>query len=343
MTLLGRLLNKTYDIVVYNYDIKKVAMALLRSSITVKNPAYLLFYNKLIESKMKKFEEVPFRVMIENTNFCNANCVFCTHRKMERAKGIIEFSLFRNIIDECKSLGINYITIYGFGEPLIDTNFPKKVEYAKSKGIERVTTNTNGFLLDDKKSLEIINAGLDEICISIDAATSGTYKKIQRGLNFNTVEKNILSFIRLRDRLGQEKPIVILSYVEFEMNKRETTQYISKWKNVVDYVSISQIHNWAGDVKVSNISNSTEVRYPCRLLWTDMVVNWNGDVPLCCIDYEGKLILGNVKTLSLKEIWSGKQLMKIREHHKNREFDKISLCARCLYNYHDKSPWWISK
>ncbi|MDY6895963.1 MAG: SPASM domain-containing protein, partial [Thermotogota bacterium] len=82
---------------------------------------------------------------------------------------------------------------------------------------------------------------------------------------------------------------------------------------------------------------------PCRLLWTDMVINWNGDVPLCCNDYERGVCLGNIKESSIKDIWGGLKLQNMREFHEKREFNKIKICNNCEYNYHDKSNWWTSK
>jgi radical SAM protein with 4Fe4S-binding SPASM domain len=336
------LLDKLYDVVVYNYKFKRAVMKLLKSPLTVKNPAYLLLYNDFLENRMKLFGEVPFRVMIENTNYCNLSCTFCPHKIMKRKKGIMSESLFKQIIDQCKSLGINYVTIYGFGEPLLDPNFCEKVNWAKKKEISKVTTNTNALFLNEKISKNIIEAGLDEIYISIDAGTPETYRKVRSSIKLAIVEKNILSLLILRSRMGREKPIVILSYVESEVNKHETELFISKWKNLVDSISISKIHNWTGDIKIGDTINH-EMRDPCRLLWTDMVINWDGKVPLCCNDYENRITLGNLKGNLIEKIWGGEELKNIRELHKKREFNKITPCRHCIYNCHDKSPWLVSK
>jgi len=333
---------KLYNLVVFNRDIKKIISFLLRSPFLLKNPVYNFFYSRLLKEKMGKFNNRPFRVMIENTNICNADCVFCPHRIMKRKTGVMEMSLFKKIIDECKSLGIEYITIYGFGEPLLDKYFIERVRYAKKHGLSRVTTNSNGMYLDKDKIDEIIKSGLDEIFISFDAATEKTYKKIRPGLDFEIVENNILKLVKEKKRLKSSKPEINLSYVEFEKNRHETDEYIKKWRGIVDHVSVSYIHNWTGEVE-----NKSELKGgrkdPCRLLWTDMVVSWNGEVPLCCNDYENKIILGNVKKLPLGQIWGGERMREIRESHLVGKFNVITLCKNCEYNYHHKSPWWITK
>ncbi len=338
-----KMLNKIYDIVLYNYSIKKSVFQILKSNLIVKNPVYNFIYKKEMQNKIEKYAENPFRVIIENTNGCNANCVFCPHKKMQRTIGFMNYSLFKKIVDECSSVGIDYITIYGFGEPLIDPEFSEKVKYAKSKGIKRVTTNTNGYFLNEERVKEIVEAGLDEIYISIDAATEATYNKIRTNLEFKMVENNIKDLLKLKQKNRLSKPLVILSYVESKLNEQETKKFISKWKNIADNISISRIHNWTGDIYHDRINNTRRRKDPCRLIWTEMVISWDGRVPLCCNDYDNRIILGDIKTDSIKKIWSEGKIKKIRNYHKNEEFNKVSICKNCEYNYHDKSNWWVSK
>lgn len=335
--------DRIYNLILYNRNIKQATMYFLKSSLLLKNPLYNFWYAKLVVKKMQKFEKIPFRVMIENTNVCNADCTFCPHKFMKRKTGIMDVDLSRRIIDECKDLGIDYVTIYGFGEPFLDSYFFERVEYAKSKGISRVTTNTNAMYLNNEKIRKILESGIDEVYISFDAATEVTYKRIRPGLNFGRVEQNVSNLISEKMKRNLRKPEITLSFVESSFNKHEVKQYIQKWKNKVDNISISTIHNWGGDIESDNENSDSSRRDPCRLLWTDMVISWNGDVPLCCNDYENKNILGNIKEQSIPKIWGGKKLRRIREVHKAGDFAKINVCADCEYNFHHKSPWWITK
>ncbi|MFA5145024.1 MAG: radical SAM/SPASM domain-containing protein [Candidatus Omnitrophota bacterium] len=338
-----RIKDKLYDIVVYNRSIKRMVVAFFKTPIIVNNPAYNFIYGRLLKKKMELFNDIPFRVMIENTNNCNANCVFCPHKNMKRESGTMELALTRRIIDECANFGITYLTIYGFGEPLLDKYFFERVRYAKSKKIDRVTTNTNAMYLNKNIAKEFIDSGIDEVYISFDAATADTFKMIRPNLNFDTVKQNILGLIEEKKRRKISKLKVFLSFVEGNHNMHERDAYIKEWKNKVDGVSVSLIHNWTGSIKKMDKELSCLRRDPCRLLWTDMVVSWNGDVPLCCNDFDNRIILGNVTCSSIKEIWSGEKLKKIRQSHLNKEFSAIAVCKECEYNLHFKSPWWISK
>ncbi|MCD5397809.1 SPASM domain-containing protein, partial [candidate division NPL-UPA2 bacterium] len=54
-----------------------------------------------------------------------------------------------------------------------------------------------------------------------------------------------------------------------------------------------------------------------------------GEVSLCCLDYDGKEILGNLKNQTIKEIWQGPSLRKIRQKHLTGEFQKLGICREC--------------
>jgi radical SAM protein with 4Fe4S-binding SPASM domain len=336
------LLDEAYNYVLYNYEIKKTAMSLLSSPVTVCNPVYLCFYNNFMKKRMKQFNDVPFRVMVENSNICNLTCTFCPHKAMKRKQGVMGDSLFEKILGQCKSFGVDYVTIYGFGEPLIDPSFCRKVDLAKKRGLSRVTTNTNGLLLNEVVAENLIKSGLDEIYVSVDANTPETYQKVRNSNRFSVVEGNIRSLIRKRHEIGRKNPTVTLSYVESELNKHETRDFVSKWQGIVNCISISKIHNWTGDILIKS-NAGYRMRDPCRLLWTDMVINWDGKVPLCCNDYENSVTFGDLNLNSLEAIWSGQKMKWARGLHTKRRFNKISACRNCTYNYHDKSPWWVSK
>ena len=85
--------------------------------------------------------------------------------------------------------------------------------------------------------------------------------------------------------------------------------------------------------------NSQVRREPCRFLWTDLVINWNGEVPACCQDYEGSMVVGDANLLSLKEIWNGRLLQNLRTKHLENKMDQIPLCKVCDY----RSVWWLFK
>ena len=338
------MLKKIYNLVLYNYTIKKIAHKALQNKFVVNNFFYKKTYERIIRRKIAQFDKLPYRLMIENTNACNSDCVFCPHPIMRRRVGIMDFGLYEKIVRQARGLNIDYLTIYGFGEPLLDPYFFKRVKLAKELGIGRVTTNTNGSLLNKDKIKNIIVSGLDEIYISFDANSDSTYKKIRPALDFKTVARNIRTMAYAKKKYRFKKPEIVLSFVRTPTNTDEVSGYIKKWSKIVNHISISELHNWTGQVEnESGNILAKQKRDPCRLLWTDMTIDWLGRVVLCCTDYESQEVLGDLNFQTIREIWSGKKLANFRQDHLQGNFNNIKLCADCSYNLHHKPPLWVGK
>ena len=61
-----------------------------------------------------------------------------------------------------------------------------------------------------------------------------------------------------------------------------------------------------------------------------MVINWNGDVNLCCWDYEGKIIIGNVKEEGVFGTWQSVKMKKLKDKLKTEKI--LDYCGGCLQN-----------
>jgi len=157
------------------------------------------------------------------------------------------------------------------------------------------------------------------------------------------VKNNILNLIKLKGKMGRNNPEIDLVLVEIEENKKEIKKFYKEWKNEVRSINLINMRNWTGEIdkkgtKESFHFNSKSKRKPCSLIWQRMVVDWNGEVVLCCDDWNHSTILGNLKKQTIEEVWKGEKLKSIKEAHVKEEFWKVPICARC----NKKSMWWIS-
>ncbi len=332
-----------YDLLFYNPFFKRLAISFLNSPLIGNNFLYQYFNNKNIKRVMDKYKKAPSLVVIENTNLCNSHCSMCPHDVMKRKQGVMAMNLFKKIIDDCAEIGVDHITLHNFGEPLIDKDFVSRVKYAKSKGISYVGTSTNGALLTTAISKQIIESGLDAINFSLDAFSKEAYQKIRVGLPYEKVMKNVKEFIDIRRNLGVRKPKIIVDMIETKFNQNERANFIAEWQNSVDKVNITTLHSWGGSFKdragKGDLHSSLNKikREPCRFLWTDMVILWNGQISACCQDYDGRLIVGDLTKNSLSEIWRGKILETLRKSHLKGDYSQVSVCNLCDY----RSVWWL--
>ncbi len=274
----------------------------------------------------------PKVVYAESTNACNATCVMCPRDEMERTIGIMPMDLFHKIADECAEWGVEELRLHNFGEPLIDRKLYEKVEYAKRVGIPITTIYTNAALLDEDRSRKLISAGLDKIYISFDGATQSTFETIRLPLSFDQVAENTRRFYELRERMGVKTPEISLSFTHMQQGSEEVQQFIRDWEPYADNVFIIDAHDWAGQAEVKLHEPNEGPRWPCVYLWKSMTVLYSGEVTLCCMDIKGSESIGNLRDGSLREIWSGHIMQKIRAAHQAHDYDKIKLCGTCSLN-----------
>lgn len=325
----------------YDHNVKKIANFLLNNQFFLLNPVYRYFLQKRIQQVIKLYRIKPFSLRIENTNVCNSRCFMCPHSIMKRKQGFMEKELYQKIVDEAVEMGINFINLHNFGEPLLDKDFPWRVKYAKQKGIKRITTNTNAQTMDEKVSRQLIESGLDEIFVSLDAASEKVYQRLRVGLDFKKVVANVKGLVELKRKLKVSNPKVIVDFLKSDINCHEVKAFTDEWERVVDSVCISSIHDWSA--KKEGLANFDYQNYisfskvPCRLPFTEMLINWDGTISLCCQDVEGEVVVGDAKKNSLKSIWQGKKLNQIRERHLSLNVNSLPLCQNCKV----RTFWWM--
>src|SRR6186997_3704103 len=139
----------------------------------------------LLATGRERAPSMPEIVQIESTNICNAKCVFCPRDDMHRRQGVMSIELFKKIVDECAELGITHVRVHNYGEPFLDKQLVEKVHYAKERGIAEVGMISNGSLITEEIARGMIEAGLDAINISVDAAGKDVFERTRIHLKYD--------------------------------------------------------------------------------------------------------------------------------------------------------------
>jgi MoaA/NifB/PqqE/SkfB family radical SAM enzyme len=126
-------------------------------------------------------DSAPVCAYLEVTNRCNLVCETCP-RTFETLEPPADMSweLYTRIIDQLP--GLTRAVLHGVGEPMLVRDLPRMVRYLKDRGVH-VLFNTNGTLLRERRFPELVDSGLDELRVSLDAADAPTYALV-RGKNF---------------------------------------------------------------------------------------------------------------------------------------------------------------
>lgn len=289
-----------------------------------------LMQNKSREKQYATLRETefPVQVMTELVCGCNLRCIMCPigTGKISRKKGQMEFSLFQKIIDEIsRENPATKLWPAVMGEPLLagDALF-EYLGYARAKEVP-IFLNTNAVMLDKRMIHGIIEAGVRQVIVGLDANTDYTYQKIRRGGNFAKVVRNVQNLIKAALGSGLE---VVIQYIEMKENAHEVEDFKKFWLNERAVVKIRLKQGWGDLVGSEMLKNKQDARKtPCPWLLRNLEILWNGDVCQCDGDMDGRYICGNINDNSIKEIWQG-EMKRRRERQYNGDFD-FEPCSKC--------------
>src|SRR5262249_22291660 len=148
----------------------------------------------------------PVCIYLETTNRCNLLCTTCprTYEELEPPADM-SWELFTSIVDQIPEL--QRAVLHGVGEPMLVKYLPKMVHHLKDRGTY-VLFNTNGTVLNEKNGRALIEAGLDELRVSLDAANAKSFRAIRGKDYFARILRNVRAFRSLQEREGKDRPRV---------------------------------------------------------------------------------------------------------------------------------------
>ena len=286
-----------------------------------------------------RLDSMPKGIFIQTQSRCNARCIVCPLAELDYRKSIpqgrMDDSLFYKIIDECSQHGIKEISPEFFNEPLMDPELEKRIEYIRKKCPSAyISIITNGSLLDKERSRRLADSGLDRIFINAHGLSKETYEKNMAGLDFQKTLDRINYFLSVNGKVQ-----VIISIMKNLVPEPEFQEALRYWKSRGISLNIQEANDRAGTVSNNNLvvngsENKRKVKgcmfdYPLRY----MAIHFNGDVVLCCYDWQREILLGNLNETSIQNIWNSKKYKNIR-HSVYGHSPSGFICTRCSIAVH---------
>jgi MoaA/NifB/PqqE/SkfB family radical SAM enzyme len=181
-------------------------------------------------------EQPPVCLYLETTNRCNLLCTTCprTYEELEPPADM-SFDLFTSIVDQVQNL--QRAVLHGVGEPMLVKNLPRMVRYLKDRGTY-VLFNTNGTVLNERNGRALIDAGLDELRVSLDAATAKSYLAVRGKDYFGRILKNVRAFRALQEREGHARPRVSA----WLTGLRETIEELPEFVKVAAEIGVKEVY-----------------------------------------------------------------------------------------------------
>lgn len=293
------------------------------------NSTHMLFDK--IRRRLNMVPRVPPTVYIELTDICNLDCSMCDRGGMTRESGMMDMALFRMIVDNAVEIGVPALKLNRFGESLLHPHLIEMIRYCKKRGVHWVYFTSNGTLLTEEKSRELILSGLDSITFSFDGATKETYERIRGRAKYEEVKKNIMTFLELRKRLGKGSPRVVINTILSRDTKDEIYDVFRLWGPHVDRINVLPVGRYGNveDLSPLEREDRPSKRRPCHQIFDRLMIFWDGKVTVCCADINGELSVGHIRESRIEELWKNEAFSGIRRKHLMLDFSGIPICTNC--------------
>ncbi len=194
--------------------------------------------------RIRQFLDIrPINVELDITNRCNLRCVMCLHSHpsyYRRARQDLPLEVFREIAESVFHATRGLSLSYG-AESLLHPEFERFLRISTGYGIPKVYLNTNGLLLTESLVEAMVDAGLHQLAVSVDAATPETYARIRVGGDFATLLNNVGMIRCVRERMGSSTPRLSLLFVLMRSNVHELPAFVDL-AHAVGATSIVAIH-----------------------------------------------------------------------------------------------------
>ena len=278
----------------------------------------------------------PRVIQIQTRTGCNADCVFCPYGATAESqpRGTMEWGLFRKIVDESAGHRVRRISPYLMNEPLLDPEIAERIATINRVNPRaRVTLSTNGSLLTAPvvERLLDLDGGVHELAISIQGIDPGAYAGTMRGgMNLRRTMANVDHLVREMRRRRARRPAVWITMVDTGLI--DAPRAMEYWRGRGLSARCTRLENRGGNVREAE--NFTRGRRMdcysgCTRLFKQACIKFNGEVVLCCTDYESRVVLGNVRERSLREVWNGEAAASIRAKFLSGQIGEIPLCGAC--------------
>lgn len=278
----------------------------------------------------------PALVSVEFTNYCNLRCVYCTSPLGLRPRGLMATETFERFLEGVRQIGVTRVRVVGNGEPTVHPEFTSFIR-ALGRTVPYVSVLTNG---QWKHPIEIIKGTLESpvsmLEISVDGATKEDYEKSRLGGIFERLIEN-LTLLKATKRKSRSQTITNIRLMLRPSERAAEKKLVTFWRAYADTVMPQYVMERKHLIYKEDVYTPVQFEnhsYPkCAAPFKSLDVNWNGNVPLCNLSAQQMgapgLILGNVMTDMLGDLWNGQIMQQYREGHHKREAHKMPICKGC--------------
>ena len=319
-----------------SYALNRLGSALFRTPYTVHPTPYTIHHT-------------PLFISVEPSAVCQLHCPACpvglsAQRSVSTQGGLMPFPLWHRILSEVKGTAF-VVQFYFQGEPLLNKDLPQMIKEAHEAGLYTIVS-TNAQAMTPELAKALVAAGLDRIIISMDGLTQESYGAYRVGGSLDQCKATLRWLQEAKSVCQSEGRSVFwvtpgsglsggagltieLQVLRLKSNEHEWRAFRKEYKTLgADRLVFKTAQLY--DYRHGHPLMPTEPRYRryeqhedglwyrkplskgCFRVWSGVVIAANGDVLPCCYDKDHAHAYGNLRTASLRELFSGPKAQAFR-------------------------------
>ncbi len=287
----------------------------------------------------------PFVLFLDPASVCNFKCNFCPTgnndliAKSRRKNSLLSKDLFKKIIDDLEEFpdNIKVLRMYKDGEPFLNPHLAEMVAYAKkSSKVLSIDTTTNGSLLTPERAIPVMEAGLDQINISLDGMSDEQFQDFTHTkVDFDQYRKNVATLYKNR---GDCK--ILIKTVKEILTPETEKLFYEYFSPISDKIFVEHVapcwpefdvsEKVEGNYDIGIYGQPLDSVDTCPYVFYSMSINADGFVSICFLDWQHKYIIGDANKTPVESIWNSKEFNKYRIEFLQGDRKKIPFCKSCM-------------
>ncbi len=172
--------------------------------------------------KYPQLAPFPRNIEIEISTHCNKKCVTCEHTYWNERSRNLTFSQFKLLVDQ---FPLRWVNLTGEGDAFLNKDYLDMIHYLKRKGTSVYLVDSFDLITKDI-ALQLVEAEVDGIYLSMDGASKQTYESIKVGNSYEKVLANIKTMLSIKKELGSPFPELCIRFVINKQNMHEMADFV---------------------------------------------------------------------------------------------------------------------
>ncbi len=271
------------------------------------------------------------KAYLEITNLCNLNCAFCPGTR--RPQGFLAPEDFRSFGEKLRP-HTEYLYLHLMGEPLLHPRLEELLAHGEELGF-KVMITTNGTLLDRQGALLWRSLAVEKVSISLHSFEGSGGQGLEDYL------EQCVRFARRAAGAGKRCALRL-----WNLDGADTRGANRRNGEILSALERAFPRPWREGRRGTTLASNVFLEWGEKFDWPDLSVPpsdrpafcyglrdqvgvlWDGTVVPCCLDHEGDVTLGSLRTQTLEEILNSPRAQAIYNGFSQGRANE-ALCRRC--------------